>query len=193
MEDDIDLFVIDNDKEKTYILEVSKNIKYGELKNKLIEKNIAKNNKFYVIFRNRKYTKEEKETVFNFSQGDRIYIESEVTLENYTECKFHKNAKLDEADMEVNKLSGILLLCLMNYIANNINDLSKIKNNEIREIIKELKEGVKMTGNPQKDIRESLKQKNGNNILTYMNYINEVISEQDIWNLINLFDRSLKN
>ena len=49
------------------------------------------------------------------------------------------------------------------------------KNNEIREIIKELKEGMKMTDNPQKDIRESLSQTNGNNILTYINYLKEVM------------------
>ena len=190
MEDEINLIVIYNDEEKAYLLEVPKIIKYNDLK-EMIKQKIVNNNRFIIIFRNKEC--EDPKEKFNFTEGDRIYIEKTVELESYTECKFHENAKLEEADNKVEELSGILLLCLLNKIAININDLNKIKQYEIREIIKELKEGVKMTGNPQKDIKESLKQKNGNNILTYINYVKEVISGKEIWDLINLFDKNKKN
>ena len=137
MEDEIDLFIQD-EKEKTYILQVPKTISFGKLKEKIQEK-IQKYH-FSIIYNNKKYTKENE--ILNLSQGDRIYIESTVYLENYTECNFHVNAILDEADMSTVKLSGILQLCLLKYISSKINDTSKIQDDEIREIIKELKEGV---------------------------------------------------
>ena len=92
-------------------------------------------------------------------------------------------------------LTGILLLCLLKFIAENfdINNLSKINEKEIREVIQELKEGIKMTDNPQEDIKKSLSQKNGINILTYINYLNEIINSKVIWNLISLFDKNKQN
>ena len=125
----------------------------------------------------------------NLSQGDRIYIESTVCLENYTECHFHENVELDEGDMNTVELSGILQLCLLKYIASKINDTNKIQDDEIREIIKELKEGVQMNEDPQKNIKNSLSQENGNNILTYINYLKEVISTKVIDNLINVLEQ----
>ena len=180
MENEIDVFIQD-EKEKTYILQVPKTISFGKLKEKIQEK-IQKYH-FSIIYNNKKYTKENE--ILNLSQGDRIYIESTVYLENYTECNFHVNAILDEADMSTVKLSGILQLCLLKYISSKINDTSKIQDDEIREIIKELKEGVQIDENPQKNIKNSLSQKNGNNILTYINYLKEVISEKVIDDLIN--------
>ena len=184
MEDEIDL-IIQNEKEKTYILEVPKRIKYENLK-EIIKDKIYNTYNFDIIYKNKKY--QDPNEILNLSQGDRIYLESTVNLENYTECNFHINAKLDEADMNVGELSGILLLCLLKYIANKINDLNQIKNNEIREIIKELRDGVEMFNNQIEKIRQSLSKKDGNNIFTYINYLNEVISKNEIDNLINLFD-----
>ena len=185
MEDEIDIIVQD-EKEKKYMLEVPKRILYKDLK-KIVKANIVKTHDFSLIYKNKKY--KDLNEILNLSQGDIIYIESSVSLENYTECHFHEGLNLDEADMNVDDLSGILQLCLLKYIASEISDLNLIKNKEIREIIKELKEGVKMTNNPEKDIRESLSQTKGNNILTYINYINEVISKKEILDLINLFDQ----
>ena len=185
MEDEIDIIVQD-EKEKKYMLEVPKRILYKDLK-KIVKANIVKTHDFSLIYKNKKY--KDLNEILNLSQGDIIYIESSVSLESYTECHFHEGLNLDEADMNVDDLSGILQLCLLKYIASEISDLNLIKNKEIREIIKELKEGVKMTNNPEKDIRESLSQTKGNNILTYINYINEVISKKEILVLINLFDQ----
>ena len=189
MSEEIELIVQD-EKEKTYILEVKKTIKYEELK-RIVKETIVKTYKFDLIYKNKKYTNSNE--ILYLSQGDKIYIESSVCLESNIECNFHKNVNLNEADMNVVKLSGILELCLLKYIASFINNLNLIKNDEIREIIRELKEGVKMTNNPQKDIYESLSQTNGNNILTYINYLQEVITTKEIKNLIILFDKIKQN
>ena len=189
MSEEIELIVQD-EKEKTYILEVKKTIKYEELK-RIVKETIVKTYKFDLIYKNKKYTNSNE--ILYLSQGDKIYIESSVCLESNIECNFHKNVNLNEADMNVVQLSGILQLCLLKYIASCINNLNLIKNDEIREIIRELKEGVKMTNNPQKDIYESLSQTNGNNILTYINYLQEVITTKEIKNLIILFDKIKQN
>ena len=189
MSEEIELIVQD-EKEKTYILEVKKTIKYEELK-RIVKEAIVQTYKFDLIYKNKKYTNSNE--ILYLSQGDKIYIESSVCLESNIECNFHKNVNLNEADMNVVQLSGILQLCLLKYIASCINNLNLIKNDEIREIIRELKEGVKMTNNPQKDIYESLSQTNGNNILTYINYLQEVISTKEIKNLIILFDKIKQN
>ena len=188
MEDEIDLIIKDDD-EKTYILEVQKRIKYIDLK-ELIKKKINKKADFDVIYKNKKYEKVDE--ILNLNQGDMIYLESNVFLENFTPCQFHQNINLNEADMKVEDLSGILLICLLKYIASKINDLNQIKNGEIREIIKELMEGMQMTDKPQEDIKALLSQNKGNNILTYINYIKEIIKVKDILNLINLFDENTK-
>ena len=185
MENEIDLFILD-EKEKTYILQVSKTISFGDLK-EIIKRKIVGNDHFSIIYKNKKYRDENEK--LNLSQGDRIYIESTVNLERAVECHFHENVKLDEGDMNTVELSGILQLCLLKYIASKINDTSKIQDDEIREIIKELKEGVQMDENPQENIKNSLSQKNGNNILTYINYLKEVISEKVIDDLINLLEQ----
>ena len=185
MEDEIELIAQD-EKGKTYILEVPKRILYKDLK-AIVKEKIGVKYKFDIIYKNKEYTNSNE--ILNISQGDKIYIENSVSLERNTECNFHKNINLNEADMNVVELSGILQLCLLKYIASIISDINLIKNDEIRQIIKDLKEGVQMTNNPQKDIRESLSQKNGNNILTYINYLKEVIFTKEIKNIINLFDK----
>ena len=185
MEDEIDLIIQDED-EKIYILEVPKRIYVKDLKQIIKEKVIF--NDCDIIYKNKKFN--DLNEILNLSQGDKIYIESNISLENYTECHFHTGVNLEDADMNVVELSGILQLCLLKYIASEINNLNLITNKEIREIIKELKEGVKMTNNPQNDIRESLSQTNGNNILTYINYLKEVISLTEINHLISLLDQS---
>ena len=189
MEDEIDL-IIEDENEKTYLLEVPRRIKYGYLKD-MINTKVIKSYHFNVIFRNKKY--ENLNEIINFNQGDRVFIERTVILENYTECNFYKNINLNEADMKVYELSGILQLCLIKHISRFISNLNVIQNEEIREIIKELQKGVEMTENPQKDIKESLSQKNGNNILTYASYLKEVISSKEILNLISLFDKNMQN
>ena len=89
--------------------------------------------------------------------------------------------------MNVKKLSGILHLCNLKNIARYI-DLNKIKDNSIKEIMKDLKEDIELTGNPQRDIKETLSKKDGKNILTFINYLDKKIKYNDVNDLINLID-----
>ena len=193
-EKEIDLIIVD-EKENKYILEVPRRVKCQDLK-EIIKTKIVQNLNFYIVYKNKKYENKDLNEILNLAQGDRIFIESSISLESRVECHFHKNVNLNEADMSfIVDLTGILLLCLLKFIAENfdINNLSKINEIEIREVIQELKEGIKMTDNPQEDIKKSLSQKNGINILTYINYLNEIINSKVIWNLISLFDKNKQN
>ena len=94
--------------------------------------------------------------------------------------------------MKVEPLSGILHLCNLKNIARYI-DFKKIKDDTIREIMKDLKEGIELSDNPQEDIKESLSKKDGNNILTFINYLNKKIKNQDVKDLIGLIDKNQRN
>ena len=181
--------VVENEQDETFIIEIpSSSIQSGVLREILREK-VAKNktNHFYFIYKNKKYTKKELNDTLNFIQGERINLVNTFSPESFTECHFHKNINLSEADMKVEALSGILHLCNLKNIARYI-DLKKIKDDTIREIMKDLKEGIELTDNPQQDIKESLTKKDGNNILTFINYLNKKIKNQDVKDLIDLID-----
>ena len=192
MEDEYIDIIIENEKEQTFILEVKRSIKCSELKN-IIKEKIVRNFKFDIIFRNKKYKKENLNEILYINPGEKIYIESNISLENYTECVFHKNINLNEADNQVVELSGILQLCLLKYIAMGFNNTSMINDKNIKEIIDELKQGVELKNNPKEDIKSLLNDKNGNNILTYMHYVNAMIKKKHIIYLINLFDKNKQN
>ena len=183
--------IVENDQDETFIIEVPSSIKSGELR-ELLKKEIIKDTKFYFIYKNKKYKEDNKVEVLNLNDGEKIYLEKTFIQECKIECNFHKNINLNEADMKIEELSGILHLCNLKNIARYI-DLSKIKDKTIREIMKDLKEGVQLTDNPQKDIKESLSKKDGNNILTFINYLNKKIKLQDVKNLINLIDNNRRN
>ena len=91
--------------------------------------------------------------------------------------------------MKIEELSGILHLCNLKNIARYI-DLNKIKDNEIKEIMKDFKESIKLTGNPQQDIKETLSKKDGKNILTFINFLDKKIKYKDVKDLINLIDNN---
>ena len=59
--------------------------------------------------------------------------------------------------------------------------------------MKELKENLKIQQDPEKDIQANLKEKNGQNIIDYSNYINSIINDQEIDKLLNLVDKSKEN
>ena len=181
--------VVENEQDETFIIEIpSSSIQSGVLR-EILQKKVAKNktNHFYFIYKNKKYTKKELNDTLNFIQGERINLVNTFSPESFTECHFHKNINLSEADKKVEALSGILHLCNLKNIARYI-DLKKIKDNTIREIMKDLKEGIELSDNPQTDIKESLTKKDGNNILTFINYLNKKIKNQDVKDLIDLID-----
>ena len=183
--------IVENEQDETFIIEIpSSSIQSGVLR-EILQKKVAKNKSshFYFMYKNKKYTKKDLNETLNFSQGERINLVNTFSPESFTECHFHKNINLSEADMKVEALSGILHLCNLKNIARYI-DLKKIKDNTIREIMKDLKEGIELSDNPQTDIKESLTKKDGNNILTFINYLNKKIKNQDIKDLIDLIDNN---
>ena len=184
--------IVENDKDQTFLIEVpSSTIKSGELR-EILRKEITKSQHFYFFCKNIKYTKKDLDEILNLSQGERIYLVITFCQESFTECHFHKNLALEEADMNVEELSGILHLCNLKNIARYI-DLKKIKNDTIREIMRDLQGGIELSDDPQKDIKESLSKTDGNNILTFINYLNKKIKHQDVKNLVDLFDQNQRN
>ena len=189
MENEAINLIVENDKDETFLIEIpSSSIKSGELR-EILRKQVSKSAHFYFIYKNKKYTKNDLDEILNFTQGEKINLVNTFSQENFTECHFHKNINLSEADKKVEELSGILHLCNLKNIARYI-DLKKIKNDTIREIMKDLKEGIELSDNPKEDIKESLKKTDGNNILTFINYLNKKIKNQDVKDLIDLIDNN---
>ena len=153
---------------------------------------ISENNNINIPFYENK--KEENQNNMNMSQGNEINIKNVFSIGKYN-INFFTNKNLYEADMKVQELYGISKYCLLKYIANNLNDVNMITNEEIRKIFYDLKEGVKMIDydKTQEYIKESLSQINGKNILTYINYLKYIISYKDIMNIISLFDKKMQN
>ena len=169
MENGLVSVIVETDKEKTFLIEVPSSIKHKELR-ELLKNEITKTSHFYFVYKNKRYESgNNKEEVIHINEGTKIYLEVTLIPEAFI-AHFHENLNLDEADKKVEELTGILKLCNLKYIAKYI-DLEKIKNKEIKEIMKELKEGIYLTDNPQKDIKESLSRKDGSNILTFINYL----------------------
>ena len=67
--------------------------------------------------------------------------------------------------------TGILKLILIKYIANFIDNINLISNQVIREIIIELKKGMKLEESPQQNICSNLMQTTGGDIISYTKYV----------------------
>ena len=190
MEDELEINIfLQTEEGKKYILEVHKKISFVDLKEK-IKKLIFKNNFFYFVHNSKVYDDEEsKDDLLNLEQGDTIYTFKTMIKEKYM-VHFHQHQNLKEDDMKIVELSRILKICLLEYIANNIDNIERIKNKEIRSIISDLKNEMNLTSNPQEDIKYNLSQKFGSNIITFKYYIQELVTQNEINNLIGLFDKN---
>ena len=188
MENGLISLLVETDKEKTYLIEVPSSIKSSQLR-ELLQREIAKTPHFFFIYKNKKYEKEDKvDEVLSINKDEKLYLEVTLIEEAFI-AHFHKALNLDEADTKIEELTGILHLCNLKYIAKYI-DLTKIKDKTIKEIMKELTDGIYLTNNPQKDIKDSLNRKDGSNILTFINYLDKKIKFQDVKDLINLVDKN---
>ena len=191
--EEVDIFVI-TDNGKKYIINVKKSIPYRELFD-LLSNKVLEALHFYVIFQGKIYKKGNENDILNFNQGDEVIVNFTVDDESYVNAVFHLNAKVDESDKSVVELSGILQLCLLKYIAKNMNDseIKKITSEEIKTIISNLQEDMDLSDNPQKDIKANLSQKAGKNIMTYINYIKGVIKEKETKEIIELINNNKKD
>ena len=185
--------VIKTEEGKKYLLGVPKVINFKFLRDK-IQKNLAFiDNHFCFEYNSKIYSKNNENDILNLNQGDIIMALKTVITEGRVKIKFHMDINLNEADKKVLPLSGILQICLLEFIAKRIDNVEKIKSAEIKNIILELKNDMDLTNNPQKDIQTNLSQKNGSNIITYKNYINELIKANEINYLLNLMDQKRRN
>ena len=195
MEDDgiVDINV-ETEKEERYMLEIKKTIRYDDLKFILQDK-IVNHSHFEFRYKDKLYNNKNKNEIINLEQGEIIYIFLTVSNESFEiNADFFKNLNLNEADMTTIELSGLLQLLLFRYIARKVENLDKIKNKIIKEIISDLQKGIQLQNDQKENIKAELKETNGNNILAYSNYINSLkIKKKEIENLINeLFEQNTK-
>ena len=187
---EIDIIII-NDKDKKYMMQIPKKITYEELVSRIND--TFEEYYFHIFYNSKLYTNKDKKQIIYFEQGDTIRLIKTRVEEKVSFCNFHLNANLDEEDMSTEPLTGILNLCLLKYISKNFINIDVIENLEIKNIITELKKGIEFKDNPKEDIKANLSQNSGNNILSYVNYIDSIITEKEINYLINKFDKIKQN
>ena len=184
---EVDIFM-QTEEGEIYPLDVPKSIKYKDLKEKIKEK-VFKIRHFYIVFNNKEYREKEGDEIIHFKNGNIIYSFKTISLECNVHVEFHPNTKLDESDKNTVELSGILQISLLKYISKKLDNPKKIKNDELRNIIIELKEDINLKENEKEDIKTNLSNNDGNNLIAYKNYIQEKVKLKEIKYLISLFDQ----
>ena len=185
----VDIFVIDPD-EKTYLIESPKSISFFDFQTILKEKNICALKGYSLVLNGKKI--DDLSTILNFESGDKVVIINNREDEMFA-VKFHKNVNLNEGDMTKGKLTGILRMILLKYISSCIDNINLIKSPEIREIVSELKMGIKLEESPEADIKSNLSESSGGDIIAYSNYISTIICDKDIDNLLSLVGQNMQN
>ena len=123
----VNIFVVDH-KKNTYVLEVPENMTYLEFTN-LITKKISTINElrnYHAIFKEKNFNKNSFIEKMHFENEDRVIIINERQDESFN-IKFHTNVNLNDSDMKIGKLTGLLRLILIKYISNFIKDINMIK------------------------------------------------------------------
>ena len=190
--EEIDIFIVDGN-DKKYMIEIMPKIKYIDLVKK-IESSLQRYY-FDILYKNKLYTIENENDIINFEQGDIIYIiNNNINKKrNNQMAQINLNTKTSLQNMQKIKLSKILNFFLIKYIAENVDNIQIIKSNDIKDIILYLKKDIIFLKDNQKDIKLNLIDKAGNNIISYSNYISNIITENDLSNLINLLDNNKRN
>ena len=187
----VEIFV-ENYDEKTCLIQCPKTISYFNFTMLLNAQKLTNTlRSYHIIFKEKEYNKTNQFDIMNFEMGDKVVIINDRKPEFF--AKFHLNVNLNETEMKTGKLTGIMRLILLRYISNFINDINLIYKQEIKEIISELKNGMKFEEDPQKDIQSNLMETTGCDILSYAKYGSSVISDEDIDNLLNLVGKNMKN
>ena len=192
-ESKVNIFIIDNDK-KTYMIECPKTIIFSDFK-KIITKSILsiKTDNFSIVFNNKIYTTKNNNDILQFENGNRVEISLDGRIKEAFFIDFQPNPQLKEDDLVLGKLTGILKLILIKYIANFIDNINLISNQVIREIIIELKKGMKLEESPQQNICSNLMQTTGGDIISYTKYVCSVFTDQEINNILALLEVNKRN
>ena len=190
--EDIEIYIfIYTEEKRKYILDIPKSIKYISLKEK-IKKAIIHSSHFYIVYNSKKYDTNNNSEILNLNQGDTIYTYMTITLCPHYCCFHHERRNFKEKDNKKLELSGILKLFLLLFISKKMDNIEKIKSDEIRNIILELKNNINLINFPKKGIKSFFSHKFKKNIITFKNYIKEKINDKEIQYLFNLFDKEAK-
>ena len=183
---------IENEEGNTFMFECPKKITYSELRKLIKSKEFTKINFYHIVFKGAEFDEEQMNEVLKLEEGDRITIVNDRENEGGVFVKFHKNINLDETNVNIIPLTGILRLILIKYISTFITDVSKFSG-EIEKIIKELKKGMKLVPGAENDIKSNLEETEGHNILAYSNYVCSVINDDIINYMIKHLPKSKEN
>ena len=179
-------------------LEIARNIGYKALI-KLIEQKLNIQLSNYKLYLN--------DIIFGESRMGELENDSTIELvEDIDPCKIIKecfiNTKMvenkdnesDDEEIERGSLSGILTICLLKYLAKDIDNkmLSKIKPDSLKEIIETIKKDINFKGESQSDIKAILQENSGNNIFEYCKYIRSQVSKKELDYILNLFQDNSK-
>ena len=198
----IDIY-IEDDKNRTFMIECPKSIGYLEFEDILKEKNILRPDitSYYIIFGEKIYYKYQPNEILNFNNNDTIIIIN-TTNQNIVVNQANdlipniNDEDEDIGDIEIPPLSGFLRFNLIKYISNFIKDLNLIQSKEVRDIIIELRNMNSLTESPkgpEEDIILKLSDTTGNNFMLYSRYVCSIISNQDINNLLQIVDQNMRN
>ena len=122
-----------------------------------------------------------------------------VLLSKEINIKFIKNDKkiVDSKDKSDSKLFGLLKLSLLKEISVKLDDLDDSKYKKLSDIIiyilKILKNGYIEYHEPEKNIKDILKKIKGSNIINFSRYVDEIINQKELENIINLLKKEELN
>ena len=130
----LDIFVEDVIEEKKYLISVPPKVKCKELNKKL--ELLFETKYFEFRYRDKLYNEDQ---ILKFEQGDTILFYKKEPPKEETQ-------DIDELKkpFSINKYSGLLRLCLVKFIADKISDLKIVKNNDIANVLLELKVNIEL-------------------------------------------------
>ena len=182
--EEVDIFVLDVLSNKKFLFQVPIKIKSLDLKKKLLS--LLSTNNLEFRHHSKLYPDDQ---IITFEQGDTIYV--------YKKEENEKNNKQETyvggGGMNLEKLGGVFKLCLVKYISDKIIDVNIIKNEKLKKIIDEMKSFLLISKDENKNIKINVKNGIEINIISYAYYISSEISDNDISNLINIFDQIYVN
>ena len=194
MEEEEEVIVfVEDENGKRFILEVPKIIKCSDLKEKI--KTILKKDNVDVRYKNKLLKKSKDNETLQLNEKDIIHVDKRDPnrLDDTTSAISSRvNTIYDEADITTVRLSGILNLFLVKYMADEIKDLNAIRNQEISFLMNSLKLNMQIKDSPNDGIQSFILEKIGRNLNSISNYINLIVKENDINEFLKMVDENEK-
>ena len=181
-EEEIDIFIYDVSTDKKFLFQVQQKMKCIDFLKKL-EKYLDTTN---IEFRYKGKLYNDNQMI-SFEEGDIINIYKKE------ERKSIKNNVIEKENEKFNviRFSKILHLFHIKYISDRIIDIKKITNDNLRNIISELKDIFELDIDKNNNIKIKTKEKLEHNIILYANYIFSKIEEKEINYLISILEKNI--